>query len=185
MHPPKKPFIHDRGYEQDTKFHVYSDTIIRFRPGTVYEMSHPLLRSAYHAFAAPFALGLILFSVLAFVFSQYSNGIGGLIVSFIIIPAVIGLPWGLFTFLVSFIIAFIFSVWKPSKVAHAVMVGTSIALLIASLGMILVLREQENCDSVCLGLDQPILGLIPLYVLIVVFLAAIGGVQGSIIHRLE
>lgn len=154
-------------------------------PGTSHTMNRPLIKSAYHAFAAPFALGLILFSLVAFMFSQHSNGISGFLISFLVVPALIGLPWALFTFSVSLLLALLFSFWRPGRLLYSVTTGTGSACTIASVGMYALLREQKNCDSICLGLEQTIIGPIPLYVLIVIFLAAIGGVQGSIIHRLE
>jgi len=148
-------------------------------------MNRTLAKSAYHAFAAPFALGLILFSIIAFLFFQHSNGLGGLLISFLLVPALIGLPWALFTCIVSFLLAFLLSLSRPERLLHAVLIGISTALSIASAGMYILLQEQKNCDSICLGLDQAVVGQIPLYVVIVLFLTAIGGVQGSIIHRLE
>jgi hypothetical protein len=119
-----------------------------------------------------------------FALAPFASGPSDFILSFLLVPAILGIPWGGYNLLSAVVIRAALNWLRPQKLTWFLIIGFSCSLALATTGMYLVLQEQKNCDSVCLGLEREVLGVMPLYVVAVALLSSVGVVQALVYKQL-
>jgi hypothetical protein len=142
------------------------------------------MSSSLYAFLAPFVGGLVVLSLAFFVLAPYASGPGDFIMSFLLVPAIVGIPWGVYNLLSAAVIRAALNWLRPQKLRWFLIIGFACSLVLATAGVYLILQEQKDCDRVCLGLEQKVLGTMPLYAVTVALLSFVGVVQAFVYKRL-
>lgn len=141
----------------------------------------PGMRSpAIATFLVSFVGGLWLAALLAFFFIPPEGN--RLVISLVLVPSFIAVPWGVYNLLLVLAIRSAFAInsrwcsrWYP-------FVGLACGLVLSSASMHFLLQEEKNCDNFCLGLGIMI-GGIPLWRLIAVVLSVVGVLQATLYER--
>jgi hypothetical protein len=87
-------------------------------------------------------------------------------------------PWILSNHLVARLVAFTLrrlrfvKLWQHLTMAWLIWTG------LTAVPLAYLLREQRDCDSVCLGLEEPVLYSVPLYVALIATAMLVGLLQG-------
>lgn len=146
----------------------------------------PGMRSpAIAAFLVSFVGGLWLAALLAFFFiapGRNRSVISRLVISLVLVPSFIAVPWGVYNLLLLLAIRSAFAINRRWCSRRYPFVGLACGLVLSSASMHFLLQEEKNCDSICLGLDI-IIGGIPLWRLIAVVLSLVGVLQATLYER--
>ena len=138
---------------------------------------------ATDAFLVPFVLGLLLVALSTFFFiAPYAISGNSLAITLVIVPGFIAIPWGLYNLLLLLVIRSAFAINSRYCSKFYPLVGLACGLVLSSVTMYYLLQEQKNCDSICLGLEIMI-GRIPLWLIIAVFLSLVGVLQATLYER--
>ena len=135
------------------------------------------------AFLVFFVGGLLLAALLTFLFiAPYAILGNSLAINLVFVPGFIAILWGLYNLLLLLVIRSAFSINSRWCSKFYPLVGLACGLVLSSLSMSYLLQEQKNCDSICLGLEIMI-GRIPLWLIIAVFLSLVGVLQATLYER--
>lgn len=75
-------------------------------------------------------------------------------------------PWAVY----SLMLTILFERFCGGKPALSFLLATALALVIVA-GL---LHEQKGCDSICLGLEQKMFGVLPIYAVLFIFMSLVG-----------
>ena len=135
------------------------------------------------AFLVSFVLGLLLVALSTFFFiAPYAISGNSLAITLVIVPGFIAIPWGLYNLFLLLVIRSAFAINSRWCSKFYPLVGLACGLVLSSLSMSYLLQEQKNSDSIYLGLEIMI-GRIPLWVIIAVFLSLVGVLQATLYKR--
>ncbi|MDD5216746.1 MAG: hypothetical protein PHN49_02030 [Candidatus Omnitrophica bacterium] len=140
------------------------------------EKDFAIVRCGLRAFWIPFGSGLFVFSAVYFWMTPLKN-LPDSGREFFAVISLMALPWGAYTFFSSLLIGLTYYSTRAIKPPVRWIAVSADAWILAALAVALLLKEQQNCDSVCLGLNEKIFGTVPCFAALFAGLGFIGLVQ--------